>query len=111
MSKEIIPSFDTYAIFKTGGKQYQAIEGKTIAIEKIEGDAGFALEFSEVLFRKTGEDKFEVGKPYLETKVTAEIVKQIKEPKIIVFRFKRRKKVRVKRGHRQPKTVIRIKTV
>ena len=102
------PSFDTYAIFKTGGKQYQAIEGKTVAIEKIEGEVGTKLEFSEVLFRKTSDDTFEIGKPYLDTKVTAEIVRQMKEPKVVVFRFKRRKKVRVKRGHRQPKTVVRI---
>lgn len=105
------PSFDAYAIFKTGGKQYQAITGKTLAIEKIEGEPGTSLEFSEVLFRKNGADDFQIGKPYLDTKVTAEIVKQMKEPKIIVFRFKRRKKVRVKRGHRQPKTVIRITSI
>ncbi len=103
-----MPSFDKYAIFKTGGKQYQAIEGKTVAIEKIEGEIGTKLEFSEVLFRKTADDKFEIGKPYLDTKIKAEIVRQMKEPKVIVFRFKRRKKVRVKRGHRQPKTVVRI---
>ena len=100
-----------YAIFTTGGKQYQAVEGKTLAIEKIEGQAGDMLEFKEVLFYKKGENSFEFGHPYLNKTITASIVKQMKEPKVIAFRFKRRKKVRVKRGHRQPKTVIRFVTV
>lgn len=104
-------TYDRYAIFATGGKQYQAIEGETIAIEKIEGEAGASLEFDQVLFSKLGEDQFEIGHPYLSTKITASIVKQIKDPKVIVFKFKRRQKVRVKNGHRQPKTVIRIEKI
>jgi len=104
-------TYDRYAIFQTGGKQYQAVEGKTIAIEKIDGETGVTLEFKEVLFRKNGEGKFEIGQPYLVSPVKASIVKQTKDAKLIVFRFKRRKKVRVKRGHRQKKTVIRIESV
>lgn len=107
----VTPTFDKYAIFKTGGKQYQAIEGKTVAIEKIEGEAGTKLEFNEVLFRKTGENAFEIGSPFLNKGITASIVKQMKGPKVIAFRFKRRHKVRVKRGHRQPITVIRIEAI
>lgn len=103
--------FDRYAIFQTGGKQYQALEGKTIAVEKIEGETGDSLEFTEVLFRKTGDDQFEIGEPYLDLPVKASIVKQTKGPKLIAFRFKRRKKVRVKQGHRQQVTVIRIESI
>ena len=104
-----IPSFEKYVIFQTGGKQYQAIPGKTIAIEKIEGEAGSKIEFSEVLFKKDGEDKFEFGKPFIkDLKLKARIVKQMKGPKLIIFRHKRRTKSRVKRGHRQPITVVRI---
>jgi len=106
-----IIEFDTYAIFKTGGKQYQALSGKTLAIEKIEGEEGAPLEFSEVLFRKTTDGKFEIGKPFLTTPVKASIIKQTRGPKVIAFTFKRRKKVRVKKGHRQPLTVIRIESV
>jgi len=103
---------DSYAIFQTGGKQYQAIPGKTIAVEKILGNAGETVEFSEILFRKKGEGEFEVGQPFVEgAKLKASIVKHSKQPKIIVFRFKRRKKSRVKRGHRQPFTVLRIESV
>jgi large subunit ribosomal protein L21 len=106
-----IQIFDKFAIFATGGKQYQAVVGKTVAIEKIEGEAGTTLEFSDVLFRKTADGAYEVGRPFLATPVKASIVKQMRGPKLTVFRFKRRQKVRVKRGHRQPITVIRIESV
>ena len=106
-----IQSFDRYAIFKTGGKQYQALEGKTIAIEKIDGETGDSVEFTEVLLRKTAPDDIEVGQPFIKSIIKASIVKQTKGPKIIVFKFKRRKKSRVKKGHRQSMTIIRIEAI
>ncbi len=105
------PIFDRYAIIQTGGKQYQALPGKTIAIEKIEGETGAVIVFDQVLFRKDAEGQFEIGQPFLATPVKATIVKQIKGPKLIAFRFKRRQKVRVKTGHRQPHTVVRIESI
>lgn len=109
---ENIKTFEQYAIFQTGGKQYQAVPGKTIAIEKLNGESDDSVEFTEVLFRKTGEDKFEVGQPFVEGAVLkASIVKQTKGPKLIVFRHKRRKKQRTKKGHRQPITVVRIESI
>lgn len=111
-TKPIIPTIEKYAIFQTGGKQYQAIPGKTVAVEKIEGKTGDQVEFDTVLFRKNGEGAFEFGAPYLEgVTLKASIVKQDRGPKIIVFRHKRRKKCRVKKGHRQPLTVIRIENI
>lgn len=107
---ELQDAFKKYAIFQTGGKQYQGIEGKTIAIEKIEGEAGDSVEFKEVLLRKDN-DKVEVGQPFVDGSVKASIVKQTKGPKLIVFKFKRRKKCRVKKGHRQSHTVIRVEAV
>lgn len=104
-------TFDEYAIIQAGGKQYQAIKGKTIAIEKIEGETGEPIEFKEVLLRKTGPEEVQIGQPFLDKPVKASIVKQIKAPKVIIFKFKRRKKSRVKKGHRQPMTVIRIEEV
>jgi len=104
------PVFERYAIFQTGGKQYQGLEGKTVAIEKIEGAEGTKLEFKEVLLKKDGEN-IEIGQPFLDTPVKASIVKQMRGPKVIIFRFKRRKKSRVKKGHRQPITVIRIESL
>lgn len=102
---------DMYAIFKTGGKQYQAVVGKTVAIEKIEGKAGDIIEFPEVLFCKNGPDSFEIGKPFIGRSMKASIVKQMLDRKVIIFKFKRRKKSRVKKGHRQQLTVIRIESV
>ena len=106
-----VTEFERYAIFATGGKQYQAIEGKTIAVEKLIGEAGDTLEFSDVLFRKLGDDQFEIGQPTLTGPIKASIVKQTKGPKLTIFRFKRRKKSRVKKGHRQCLTVIRIESL
>ncbi len=106
------PAFNQYAIFQTGGKQYQAIPGKTVAIEKIEGNAGDKLSFSEVVFKKSSDNKFEFGQPYLKNSaVKASIVKQAKGQKVIIFKFQRRKKRRTKTGHRQPMTVVRIESI
>jgi len=106
-----VPEFDKYAIFQTGGKQYQALEGRTIAIEKIEGEEGKKIEFDEVLLRKSGANSLEIGKPFLSKPIKASIVKQTKGPKLTIFKFRRREKVRVKRGHRQPLTVVRIESL
>lgn len=106
------PVFDRYAIFQTGGKQYQAIPGKTIAIEKIEGEVGAKVTFSDVLLRKNDEKTIEFGQPFVQGAVIkASIVRQGRGPKIIVFRFKRREKYRVKKGHRQPLSVVRIEEI
>lgn len=108
---EAIKSFDKYAIFQRGMKQYQAIEGKTIEIDRIEGQAGDKLEFDQVLFRKTGDEVFEIGKPYLANPVRASIVKQMQGVKTIGMRFKRRKKVRVQKNDRAQLTIIRIESI
>jgi len=108
---EQIKTFDKYAIFQRGLKQYQAVEGKTLAIDRIEGEPGAKLEFPEVLFRKSGEDAFEVGKPFLTKPVTAVIVKQMKDKKTIGLRFKRRKRVSVQNNGRAHITVIRFETI
>ena len=107
----VVETFDAYAIIETGGKQYQAVKGKTLAIEKLEGEEGQEVEFDKVLLRKLGAEQIEIGKPYLEKPVKASIVKHTKGPKLIIFKFKRRKKSRVKKGHRQPLTVVRIEEI
>ena len=102
---------EKYAIIQTGGKQYQAVVGKTLAVEKLEGEPGAQISFDKVLFRKQGDGLYEVGTPHLEGAVKASIVKQMRGPKAVVFKFKRRKKVRVKKGHRQPVTVVRVEEI
>ncbi|MBN2267559.1 MAG: 50S ribosomal protein L21 [Candidatus Babeliaceae bacterium] len=109
MKQNVAP--ERYAIFQTGGKQYQAIEGKTVAIELLDSEAGSEVVFSDVLLRRLNEGAVEVGQPFLETPIKAVILKHDKGPKITVFKFKRRKKYRCKTGHRQPMTVVRIVSI
>ena len=104
-------TFAKYAIFQLGSHQYQGIEGSTLSIQRIDGDAGQTVEFPEVLLRKT-EDAVQVGQPFVAGSVVkAEIIKHLRGPKLNVFKFKRRKKYRVKKGHRQELTIVRIQAV
>ena len=98
----------SYAIIRTGGKQFRAEPGKTIRIPSIEGDEGSEVTFKDVLLGSSG-DEVRAGVPNLKgAKVTAEIVKQGKGDKIIVFKHKRRKNYARKQGHRQKFTEVRI---
>jgi len=96
-----------YAVIKTGGKQYRVSEGSRLRVEKLAGEAGAKLEFSEVLM--LGGEKLTVGKPFVSgAKVTAEIVTQALDKKVIVFKIRRRKRYRRRAGHRQPFTELKI---
>ena len=97
-----------YAVIKTGGKQYRVAKDDVLTIERLDGDAGNAIEFTEVLLVGEGES-VKVGKPMLAgAKVTAELVEQTRGPKLIAFKKRRRKNSRRKRGHRQDLTTVRI---
>ena len=101
----------TYAIFRTGGKQYRAEAGKTLRVPSLAAEAGTTVEFSDVLL---GSDNGTVrlGVPTLGgAKVTAEIVKHGLGDKIVVFKFKRRKNYARKQGHRQGFTEVRINDI
>lgn len=101
-----------YVIFQACGKQYQGIPGKTVAIEKIEGNIGDTITFDTVVLRKRGEGAVEIGAPFVKDAVLkVSIVKHDLAPKIVVFRHKRRKKSRVRKGHRQPLTVVRVESI
>lgn len=96
-----------YAVIKTGGKQYRVMEGDRLRVEKLPGEVGHDVTFEEVLM--IGGDKVAIGKPLVQgAKVTAQIVAQDRAKKIIVFKFRRRKNYRRKRGHRQPFTELKI---
>lgn len=100
-----------YAIIRTGGKQYQVSPGERLRVEKIEGNVGDSIELSEVLLVVDGEQA-KIGRPVLEgARVTARIVEQDKAKKVLVFKKKRRKGYKVKRGHRQPFTSLEIKEI
>jgi large subunit ribosomal protein L21 len=95
------------AVIRTGGKQYRVAAGDTIQVEKLAGEPGSKVEFSEVLL-VTGESA-KVGKPTIQgAKVEGEIVAQQLGEKLIVFKFRRRKRYRRKAGHRQKLTSVKI---
>ena len=101
----------SYAIIRTGGKQFRAEPGATLRIPTLPGDAGTTVEFDQVLLGSDGK-KIQTGSPMLgDAKVTAEIVKHGRGEKIVVFKFKRRKNYARKQGHRQGFTEVRIKSI
>ena len=100
-----------YAIVRTGGKQYQVAPGERLRVEKLAGDIGETVELTDVLLVADGEE-VKIGQPVVEgAKVTAQIVEQDKAKKVLVFKKKRRKGYKVKRGHRQHYTGLEIKDI
>lgn len=101
---------NSYAIIQTGGKQYRVAEGETLKVEKLDGKAGDQVKL-DVLFAKS-EDKAHVGKPSVSgASVTAEVVRQFRAPKIIVYKERQKKVYKKTQGHRQWLTELRIKTI
>jgi large subunit ribosomal protein L21 len=99
-----------YAVIATGGKQYKVQEGDIIKVEKIAGDAGAEVSF-DVLMLSDGEN-VTIGQPSVEgASVAGHIVDQGKARKILVFKYKRRKRYRRKFGHRQPYTAVKINKI
>ncbi len=99
-----------YAVVEIGGKQFRVSEGQEIFAEKIDASEGDVLSFDQVLM--VGGDKTVIGTPIIEgASVTAKVVKQGKHKKIIVFKYKPKKKYRKKQGHRQPYTKLMIESI
>ena len=100
-----------YAVVAAGGKQYKVEEGDVLRIEKVDGNVGDSLTFDKVLLVADGEN-LSVGQPVVENaSVGAQIVEQGKSKKIIVFKYKRRKRYRRTQGHRQPYTAVKIDSI
>ena len=97
-----------HAIIETGGKQYKVAEGDTLFIEKLPCEAGDAITFDKVLAVIDG-DKATFGTPVVEgAKVEANVVKNGKGKKVMVFKYKPKKNYRRRQGHRQPYTKVEI---
>ena len=97
-----------YAIVKTGGKQYKAEKDDVLIVEKLEGEAGTAVELTEVVIVCDG-DNIKVGSPFIKgASVKAEIVRQAKAKKINGFNYKPKKNERKRWGHRQPQTHLKV---
>ncbi len=100
-----------YAVVATGGKQYKVSEGDVVRIEKIPGEVGDTVTLDRVLMTADG-DEFSIGRPVLENAaVTARIIEQDRSKKILVFKYKRRKRYRLKKGHRQYYTAVKIDSI
>lgn len=97
-----------YAVIETGGKQYKVQEGDVVFVEKIEAEDGTVVTFDKVL-AISNEGNVTFGKPLLENaSVSAKVLGQGKDKKIIVFKYKPKKGYRNKNGHRQPYTKVQI---
>ncbi len=100
-----------YAIIENGGKQYRVSEGDLINLERFQGEIGGQVSFDRVLLVGDGETSH-LGTPLLATgQVVGTIAEQGKQGKVIVFKFKRRKGYRRRRGHRQLVTTVRIEKI
>ena len=99
-----------YAVIVTGGKQYKVTVGEEIFIEKLEGESGEIVSFDTVL-AIVDESGILAGKDVIAAKVSGEIIKQGKNKKIVIYKYKAKKGYRRKNGHRQPYTRVRITAI
>ncbi len=100
-----------YAIVEDGGKQYKAVEGATIDVDRFVADEGDQLDMERVLLVVDGDD-VKVGTPLVAgAKVQATVVSQVKGPKVVVFKYRPKQRYRVKKGHRQQYTRILIDSI
>ena len=99
-----------FAIIRTGGKQYRVAAGDQVTVERLEGEVGSRIALTDVL--AIGGDSPIIGRPTVpNASVTAKIVQQPRGSKVIVFKKKRRKNYRRKKGHRQELTVLNIQEI
>ncbi len=102
-----------YAVIETGGKQVRVAEGDVVDLERVAGaEAGSEVVFDRVLMIGGGEGEAEVGGPLVDgARVRASLLSDLRGPKIIVFKFKRRKGYRRRNGHRQDMQRFRIEAI
>lgn len=100
-----------YAIIEDGGKQYKAAIGSMIEVDHFPSEIGEEVDLERVLL-VADDDQVMIGTPLVEgAKVQATVVAQVKSPKVVVFRYLPKKRMRVKRGHRQQYTRLRIESI
>ncbi|MBW7885505.1 MAG: 50S ribosomal protein L21 [Caldilineaceae bacterium] len=100
-----------YAVIRTGGKQYRVAPGDVVEVEKLGGAVGDSVTLNDVLLVANG-DTVQVGAPLVEgAAVTAKITGQYRGNKILVFRYRPKKRIRVRRGHRQYLTRLQIESI
>jgi large subunit ribosomal protein L21 len=100
-----------YAVVESGGRQYKAIEGQAITVEKLSYEAGSEIELDRVLLIADG-DSVEIGRPVVEgAMVKATVLGEQKGPKIRIFKMHPRKRYRRRKGHRQMYTRLQIEEI
>ena len=103
-------SFKVYAIIQTGGKQYRVTKGDVIYVEKLDIKDGAEVNFDVLMLGK--DSGVEIGSPLVSgAKVTGKLVSQVKGAKITVYKYKAKKNVRKKQGHRQPYSKVEITAI
>ena len=101
----------SYAVIKTGGKQYRVIEGQTLLIERLPDDVGATVALQPLLLSADGADPVFEGDGLANLSVAAEIVAHERGPKLRVFKFKPKRGYKRRTGHRQELTRIRITSI
>lgn len=100
-----------YAIIETGGKQYKVAQGDVITVEKLGAEENSEFVFDKVLVL-SGDDKMTIGAPYVDgAKVSATVLGEGKEKKVIIYKYKSKKGFHKKNGHRQPFTKLKINDI
>ena len=99
-----------YAIIRTGGKQYKVEQGDEILVEKLDAEVGAQVKFEVLML--SSEEGTTIGTPVVAgASVTAEVLEQGKAKKVVVFKYKPKKNIRKKQGHRQPFTKVKITAI
>jgi large subunit ribosomal protein L21 len=100
-----------YAIVADGGKQYKAVIGEYIEVDRYPLEVGEEIDMDRILLIADGEN-VKVGTPFIQgAKIQATVVAQVKGPKVVVFRYKAKERIRSKTGHRQKYTRVRIDAI
>ncbi len=100
-----------YAVIRTGGKQYRVTPGEAVEVEKLDGKIGDTVTLADVLMVVDG-DNVTIGQPVISgATISARITGQYRGDKIMVFRYRPKKRIRVRRGHRQYITRLQIETI
>ncbi len=100
-----------YAIIDNGGKQYRAVEGSTIEVDLLDAEIGQQVDLGKVLLLVDG-DQISVGAPLVDKAlVKATVVEHVKGPKVVVFHYRPKKRIRTKTGHRQQYTRLQVNSI
>lgn len=100
-----------YAIIESGGKQYKAVEGSTLDVDLMDVEVGTSVTLDNVLLL-VDDEKYSVGSPAIKgAQIVTSVVDHVKGPKLTIFKYQPKKRIRVKTGHRQYYTRLKIESI